>query len=288
MADLCGAPGAHALPHSKFFHFHALFGKNFITARKRSLGQGNIFSSVCQEFCSWGVSTWAGTPPGQVYLPWAVTPPWAGNPPTSLAGTLLGRYTPWAGTPSRQVHPPRTGTPLGPGTPPPRPGTPPWPGTPPPEQVPPGTRYTPWAGNPHLPGRYTPQAGTPPGQVHPQAGTPPRQVHPPGQVYPREQCMLEIRATSGRYASYWNAFLLNNRLAHPLRKWCPPLWNPGSATGVYDLGGCETVRNLKRLTAISCNIFNINCYTLKRKQCCNTLILFSVQVFHPTNLIVAT
>ena len=26
-----------------------------ITARKRSLGQGNIFSSVCQEFCSQGV-----------------------------------------------------------------------------------------------------------------------------------------------------------------------------------------------------------------------------------------
>ena len=26
----------------------------FITARKRSLGQGNIFSSVCQEFCPRG------------------------------------------------------------------------------------------------------------------------------------------------------------------------------------------------------------------------------------------
>ena len=24
------------------------------TARKGSLGQGNIFRSVCQEFCSWG------------------------------------------------------------------------------------------------------------------------------------------------------------------------------------------------------------------------------------------
>ena len=28
----------------------------FITARKRSLGQGNIFSSVCQEFCTHGGS----------------------------------------------------------------------------------------------------------------------------------------------------------------------------------------------------------------------------------------
>ena len=39
----------------------------FITARKRSLGQGNIFSSVCQEFRSWeGVclsACWDTTPP---------------------------------------------------------------------------------------------------------------------------------------------------------------------------------------------------------------------------------
>ena len=27
---------------------------DMFTARKRSLGQGNIFKSVCQEFCSWG------------------------------------------------------------------------------------------------------------------------------------------------------------------------------------------------------------------------------------------
>ena len=33
------------------------------TARKQSLGQGNIFRSVCQEFCPRGGSTWAGTPP---------------------------------------------------------------------------------------------------------------------------------------------------------------------------------------------------------------------------------
>ena len=81
----------------------------FITARKRCLGQGNIFSSVCQEFCSQGESAWAGTLQGR--------------------NTPLGRYTPWA-------------------------------------------------------------------------GTPPRQVHPPG-----SSACWEIRATSGRYASYWNAFL---------------------------------------------------------------------------------
>ena len=30
------------------------FPVDIITARKRSLGQGNIFTSVCQEFCSQG------------------------------------------------------------------------------------------------------------------------------------------------------------------------------------------------------------------------------------------
>ena len=80
---------------------------HIFTARKRSLGQGNIFSSVCQEFCSRG------------------------------ARKYLGRYPPF-------------------------------------EQVPPSGRYTPlWA-------------GTPPGS----------------------SACWEIWATSGRYASYWNAFLL--------------------------------------------------------------------------------
>ena len=56
------------------------------------LGQANIFSSVCQEFCpQWG-STWAGTPLGRY------TPPRAGIPPGQVhpqAGTPpMGRYTP--------------------------------------------------------------------------------------------------------------------------------------------------------------------------------------------------
>ena len=104
----------------------------FVTARKRSLGQGNIFS-VSRILFTWGEYT-----PEQVPL-------WAGIP--------------WAGTPPGQVHP------LG--------------------------RYT--------PGQAHPQAGTPPGQVHPPwIGTPPWAGTPP----------WEIRATIGRYASYWNAFLL--------------------------------------------------------------------------------
>ena len=44
------------------------------TARKRSLGQGNIFSSVCREFCSyggWSASVHAGIPlpPGSRHPP---------------------------------------------------------------------------------------------------------------------------------------------------------------------------------------------------------------------------
>ena len=62
------------------------------TARKRSLGQGNIFTPVCHSVHRGG-STWAGTPLDQVHPP-------------------PGRYTPLD-----QVHP---------SPPPPRPGTPPW------------------------------------------------------------------------------------------------------------------------------------------------------------------
>ena len=76
--------------------------------------------------------------------------------------------------------------------------------------TPPGTRYTPRTRYTHT---HTP---TPRDQVHPYPrytplgpGTHPDQVHPhSGPGTPPEQCIREIRATSGRYASYWNAFLL--------------------------------------------------------------------------------
>ena len=63
------------------------------TARKRSLGQGNIFTPVCQSFCSRGEgSTWAGTlPPGPGTPQTRYTPP----------GT---RYPPKPGTPPLAVH----------------------------------------------------------------------------------------------------------------------------------------------------------------------------------------
>ena len=113
------------------------YSNRFFTARKRSLGQGNIFSSVSRIlFTGGGGSTWAGTP--------------------------LGRYIPppRAGTPPRQVHPP--------------------------------------------------------GQVHPQADTLPRQVHPWAGSPPWSSACWEIRATSGRYASYWNAFLFLHSMIQPL------------------------------------------------------------------------
>ena len=106
--------------------------KYFFTARKRSLGQGNIFAPVCHSVQG------GGGVPGQVH-------------PHPLA------CTPSPG----QVHPR-------------------------------------WACAP--PGSYTP-----PGQVHPLGRYTPGQVHPPTHL--QSSACWEIRATSGRYAAYWNAFL---------------------------------------------------------------------------------
>ena len=81
----------------------------------------------------------------------------------------LGRYPPW------QAHPPGRYTPL-------------W-------QVHPPGRYTPLLAGTPPSGRYTP---FPLGRYTPLAGTP-----------PGSSACWEIQATSGRYASYWNAFLFN-------------------------------------------------------------------------------
>ena len=84
---------------------------SLVTARKRSLGQGNIFTPVCHSVHR-GECLARYTPLGTRYTPQDRYTP----------GT---RYTPWD-----QVHPPGPGTPPGPG--------PPW------DQVhPSGTRYTP-------------------------------------------------------------------------------------------------------------------------------------------------
>ena len=65
--------------------------KAFLIPPATKLGQGNIFSSVCQEFCSQGGAYLGRYPPGR-YTPWQVLS-WAGTYP------LGGRYPPG------QVHP---------------------------------------------------------------------------------------------------------------------------------------------------------------------------------------
>ena len=80
-----------------------------ITASKRSLGQGNIFTPVCQSFCShgegvpWQVPTpGPGTPPGTRYTPLGPDTP----PGTRYA--LQDQVHPWDQVhPPGQVHPPR-------------------------------------------------------------------------------------------------------------------------------------------------------------------------------------
>ena len=70
-----------------------------ITARKQSLGQGNIFSSVCREFCSQG-----GLPQCTLGYHHPLLGP--GNPPPLQEQTPLG-----PGTPGSR-HPPAADTPL--------------------------------------------------------------------------------------------------------------------------------------------------------------------------------
>ena len=140
-----------------------------VTVRKRSLGQGNIFTPVCHSVHRG--STWAGTPLPCEQNDKQVHPPRSRYTPqtryTPGPGILPpGRYTPW------QIHP------LGPGTPP-RTRYPPW------------TRYTPW--DQVHPPAGTPLAGTPPGRCTPSrytpTGTPPADTTP-SRYTPREQCML--------------------------------------------------------------------------------------------------
>ena len=67
----------------------AIHHSYIVTTRKRSLGQGNIFRSVCQEFCSQGgfcLSTCWDTPPGTRHPPGPGTP----QKQTPLAQSMLG------------------------------------------------------------------------------------------------------------------------------------------------------------------------------------------------------
>ena len=103
---------------------------------------------------------------------------------------------------------------------PPRPGRhPPKPGRHPPKSRPPWTRQTPpqTRQTPPRPGRHPPRPGRHPPEQTPldQVDTPPDQADPPGPGRPPPdqadtpppEADSSIRSTSGRYASYWNAFL---------------------------------------------------------------------------------
>ena len=58
-------------------------------------------------------------------------------------------------------------------------------------------------------GRYPPRAGIPPAGTPTWAGTSPLAGTPSIQVHPLPAMHAGIRSKSGRYASYWNAFLLS-------------------------------------------------------------------------------
>ena len=88
------------------------------------------------------------------------------------------------------------------------------------ETEPPRSRHppradTPWVRHPtraDTPPEQTPPEQTTPGADTPPCQTPPKSRHPPGADTPLGQTPLpaadsSIRSTSGRYASYWNAFL---------------------------------------------------------------------------------
>ena len=90
------------------------------------------------------------------------------------------------------------------GIPPPPPGADPPDQTPPQEQTPPGADPTPQEQTP--PRSRHPPGADPPEQTPPRADTPGKQT-PPRSRHPRE-ADSRIRSTSGRYAFYWNAFLV--------------------------------------------------------------------------------
>ena len=114
--------------------------------------------------------------------------------------------------------------PLGPGRhPPDQADTPPRPGRHPPgtRQTPPCTRQTPPGPGRHPPGpgRHPPRPGRHPPD---QADTPQTRQTPP----PREED-CSIRSMSGRYASYWNAFLYCRsvlRKCRSSRTFCAGTW----------------------------------------------------------------
>ena len=81
---------------------HGTIANVIITARKRSLGQDNIFGSVCQEFCPQGGTYLGRYPPDQV------SPLGPGTAPRANYIPRHQVHPPDRYTPQDQVHPPGT------------------------------------------------------------------------------------------------------------------------------------------------------------------------------------
>ena len=145
--------------------------------QQRSCGQGNIFKPVCHSFCSQGgICLVLGG--GGIPACTEADPPTPHTPgrPPRTRQTPQDQAEP----PWDQADPPGPGRPLGPGRPPRDQADPP------PPQGP---------GRPPGPGRQTPPRT--------------RQTPPP-------EADSSIRSTSGRYASYWNAFLFSESVTELL------------------------------------------------------------------------
>ena len=128
-------------------------------------------------------------------------PPGMENPPRP------GRHHPPQHPPQNGEAPPDQAD----TTTPPEWRTPPGPG----RHHPPGMENPPGPGKHHPPepGRHhhPPGMENPPGWRPPRNGDPPEWRTPPGMETPPREADSSIRSTSGRYASYWNAFLLYNK-----------------------------------------------------------------------------
>ena len=128
-----------------------------------------------------------------------------------LPQCMMGYHPPGADTPLQEQTPPH-----GADTPPsrhPLEQTPPRADTPgsrhPLKQTPPGADTPPQSRHPQLWSRHPPEADTPPG-----ADTSPQKQTPP----PLREADSGVGSTSGRYASYWNAFLFGQFFSRKLHK----------------------------------------------------------------------
>ena len=174
------------------------------------LGQGNVLTGVCDSVHRGGgvclSACWDTTPPG------ADTPLFSRHPPEA-------DMVPLEQAPPLSRHaPPRADMPPWEQTPPQSRHTPPRADMPPRADIPLQSRHTSQSRHP-LPEQTSPPPSRhaaleqthPPGSRHipPRADMPPGLSTPPGTKYtpPRREADSGIRSTSGRYASYWNAFL---------------------------------------------------------------------------------